>query len=229
MNILAQQSLSPLYACTSCGHFFIRDRTILGRLSRILHTVDSVASMPQVPRISVMLSAEFLFFHGHSFCQVFHYSFLSLFFLKTQEIHKSLPGALDNISNLLHCVTGIVRALSIGNNNVLHVQCLINTGSQLGDGCSIGARCEILEKESLPNKTVIYGQKNERRIASDNPPVSNVNCKYKWYFSNTTFKQIRRLHRSHLQTPLGQLEIFRKLIPSYHYLRRTITETKTNY
>uniref|UniRef100_A0A1I7WGA1 Cadherin domain-containing protein n=1 Tax=Heterorhabditis bacteriophora TaxID=37862 RepID=A0A1I7WGA1_HETBA len=55
MNILAQQSLSSLCPCVSCGHFFICDRAILGNLSRILHNVFFEASMPQVLRISSML------------------------------------------------------------------------------------------------------------------------------------------------------------------------------
>uniref|UniRef100_A0A1I7XKE9 Ion_trans_2 domain-containing protein n=1 Tax=Heterorhabditis bacteriophora TaxID=37862 RepID=A0A1I7XKE9_HETBA len=42
-----------------CGHFFIRDQTILGHLPSILHTVDSAASMPQALRIPTMLIVLF--------------------------------------------------------------------------------------------------------------------------------------------------------------------------
>uniref|UniRef100_A0A1I7WSS3 EGF-like domain-containing protein n=1 Tax=Heterorhabditis bacteriophora TaxID=37862 RepID=A0A1I7WSS3_HETBA len=59
MNILAQRSLSCLSPCVSCGHFFIRDRTILGHLSKIPHTVVFEASMPQVLRIPTMLVVLF--------------------------------------------------------------------------------------------------------------------------------------------------------------------------
>uniref|UniRef100_A0A1I7X978 Na/Pi cotransporter n=1 Tax=Heterorhabditis bacteriophora TaxID=37862 RepID=A0A1I7X978_HETBA len=43
------------------GHFFIRDRTILGHLSSILHTVVFEALMPQFLPISLTLSAKLSF------------------------------------------------------------------------------------------------------------------------------------------------------------------------
>uniref|UniRef100_A0A1I7WQM3 C2H2-type domain-containing protein n=1 Tax=Heterorhabditis bacteriophora TaxID=37862 RepID=A0A1I7WQM3_HETBA len=89
MNILAQQSLSPLYACASCGRFFIRNGTIFGHFSSILHTVVSKASISQVIQLARFPTTLPCF----------------LFFLKTQEIHNSLPGALDDICNPPHRVT----------------------------------------------------------------------------------------------------------------------------
>uniref|UniRef100_A0A1I7WFB2 C2H2-type domain-containing protein n=1 Tax=Heterorhabditis bacteriophora TaxID=37862 RepID=A0A1I7WFB2_HETBA len=65
-------SLSPLYACASCGHFFIRNGTIFGHFSSILHTVVSKASISQVPRISLTLIVlsdavcQVVLFLGHS-------------------------------------------------------------------------------------------------------------------------------------------------------------------
>uniref|UniRef100_A0A1I7WIT9 NR LBD domain-containing protein n=1 Tax=Heterorhabditis bacteriophora TaxID=37862 RepID=A0A1I7WIT9_HETBA len=44
---------------TSCGQFFIRDRTILGHLSSILHTVVFETSMPQVLQISLKVAMLF--------------------------------------------------------------------------------------------------------------------------------------------------------------------------
>ncbi|CAJ0595406.1 unnamed protein product [Cylicocyclus nassatus] len=89
-------------------------------------------------------------------------------------------------------VGAIVHSATIGNNNVLHVQCEVSENSCLSNGCSIGVRCKLLAKETLPERTVIYGKFNERRVANDNPPV-----------------------------PQGQLEVLRRLLPSYHYLQKS--------
>uniref|UniRef100_A0A1I7WYI7 Uncharacterized protein n=1 Tax=Heterorhabditis bacteriophora TaxID=37862 RepID=A0A1I7WYI7_HETBA len=71
-----------LVCCANCAHFFIRDRTILRYLSRILYTVDSESSMTQVLRISLVLIVLFdaicknVLLHGHEICQGLHYSSL---------------------------------------------------------------------------------------------------------------------------------------------------------
>lgn len=65
----------------------------------------------------------------------------------------------------------VIHAPTIGNNNVLHVQCEVSPNSCVSNGCSIGVRCKLFTKETLPERTVIYGKFNERRVANDNPPV----------------------------------------------------------
>ncbi|RCN41087.1 bacterial transferase hexapeptide repeat protein [Ancylostoma caninum] len=89
-------------------------------------------------------------------------------------------------------VGAIIHAPSIGNNNVLHVQCEVSPNSCVSNGCSIGVRCKLFAKETLPERTVIYGKFNERRVAHVDPPV-----------------------------PQGQLEVLRRLLPSYHYLQKS--------
>ncbi|ETN78188.1 bacterial transferase hexapeptide repeat protein [Necator americanus] len=89
-------------------------------------------------------------------------------------------------------VGAVVHAPTVGNNNVLHVQCEVSPNSCISNGCSIGVRCKLFAKETLPEQTVIYGKFNERRVANDNPPV-----------------------------PQGQLEVLRRLLPSYHYLQKS--------
>ncbi|VDN34092.1 unnamed protein product, partial [Cylicostephanus goldi] len=70
----------------------------------------------------------------------------------------------------MYAVFSVVHSPTIGNNNVLHVQCEVSENSSVSNGCSIGVRCKLLAKETLPERTVIYGKFNERRIANDNPP-----------------------------------------------------------
>ncbi|VDM61386.1 unnamed protein product [Angiostrongylus costaricensis] len=79
----------------------------------------------------------------------------------------------------------------IGENNIIEERSLIENIC-VSNGCSVGVRCKVHAKETLPERTVIYGQWNERRVASDNPPV-----------------------------PDGQLEVLRRLLPSYHYLQKS--------
>lgn len=48
----------------------------------------------------------------------------------------------------------------------------VKAGTWLGDECVIGTVCSTNENEILPDRTVIYGDKNERRIFSGNRAVS---------------------------------------------------------
>ncbi|WKX87896.1 hypothetical protein Q1695_007927 [Nippostrongylus brasiliensis] len=89
-------------------------------------------------------------------------------------------------------VGAVIHAPRIGSNNVLHVQCEVGPDSCVSNGCSVGVRCKLFSKETLPERTVIYGKWNERRTANDNPPI-----------------------------PQGQLEVLRRLLPSYHYLQKS--------
>ncbi|KAF9285560.1 hypothetical protein BGZ74_001457 [Mortierella antarctica] len=61
------------------------------------------------------------------------------------------------------------EALIIGDNNVFEVgSAHVKVGTWLGDECVIGTVCSTNENEILPDRTVIYGSKNDRRIFSGN-------------------------------------------------------------
>lgn len=47
----------------------------------------------------------------------------------------------------------------------------VKVGTWLGDECVIGTVCSTNENEILPDRTVIYGSKNDRRIFSGNRTV----------------------------------------------------------
>ncbi|PIO71996.1 bacterial transferase hexapeptide repeat protein [Teladorsagia circumcincta] len=91
-------------------------------------------------------------------------------------------------------VGAVIYAPRIGNNNVLHVQCEVGPNSCVSNGCSVGVRCKLLAKETLPERTVIYGKWNERRVANDNPPVClwflkvNLKCCEDYYHLIIIFK-----------------------------------------
>ncbi|PAV67713.1 hypothetical protein WR25_04225 [Diploscapter pachys] len=85
----------------------------------------------------------------------------------------------------------VVRAKSIGNNNSIQVQADLKQGAQIANGCSIGPRCVVPEDDVLPDRTVIYGGDNKRRIAHENPPSSLDDC-----------------------------ETLRKILPTYHKMHQ---------
>jgi dynactin-6 len=80
------------------------------------------------------------------------------------------PGTVFEIGNdNLFEVGSVCRAQKVGDNNTFGVQCEIGEGVEISNGCSIGAKCKLLMKETLPPHTVIYGEQNQRRMAADNP------------------------------------------------------------
>ena len=60
--------------------------------------------------------------------------------------------------------------------NVLNYPLFIGTAylgrhTELSSGCIIGAMCHVTSQEMLPENTVIYGEKCERRIQAEKPAV----------------------------------------------------------
>lgn len=78
----------------------------------------------------------------------------------------------------------VVNALHIGNSNVFGVRCKIGPETIVTNGCFIGARCSAVLKEKLPERTVIYGEKNCRRIASQLVEVKSFQ-----YFLSVLFRK----------------------------------------
>ncbi|KAG0237247.1 Dynactin subunit 6 [Actinomortierella wolfii] len=59
----------------------------------------------------------------------------------------------------------------IGSRNVLEVKSRVKRGTWVEDDCVIGAKCETNENEVLKSRTIIYGDMNSRRIASEGREV----------------------------------------------------------
>lgn len=47
--------------------------------------------------------------------------------------------------------------------------------TQLTSGCVIGAKCELICNETIPENTVIYGSTCDRRLQAEKPAVSYYN------------------------------------------------------
>ncbi|XP_028392753.1 dynactin subunit 6-like [Dendronephthya gigantea] len=85
-----------------------------------------------------------------------------------------------------HC-----EAIKVGNNNIL--ECKSKVGQQviLGDGCVIGACCELTTNETLPDNTVVFGKDCQRRVQSERPLAQTL-----------------------------QLDFLTKVLPNYHHLQK---------
>ncbi|XP_076346076.1 uncharacterized protein LOC143244745 isoform X2 [Tachypleus tridentatus] len=82
-------------------------------------------------------------------------------------------------------------SLKIGDNNILESKAKLGRHVELTSGCVIGAMCEITTKEVIPENTVIFGKKCERRIQAEKPTPQTL-----------------------------QLDFLTKVLPNYHHLRK---------
>ncbi|KAI7823052.1 trimeric LpxA-like protein [Gamsiella multidivaricata] len=76
------------------------------------------------------------------------------------------PDALIIGDNNVFEVGSVMEGAKMGNRNTLEVRSQVKSGTWLGDDCVIGTVCSTHEGEVLEDKTVIYGENNERRIYS---------------------------------------------------------------
>ncbi len=107
-------------------------------------------------------------------------------------IWNSTPGKTMTIGDYNVFEIGCTsQALSIGNNNALETKSKVGKNVELTNGCVIGAMCEVNSKERLPENTVIYGQNECRRQASEMPAPQVL-----------------------------QLDFLTKILPNYHHLKK---------
>lgn len=48
---------------------------------------------------------------------------------------------------------------------------VLGSQTELGNGCIVGAMCNVSSHETLADNTVVYGSRCERRIQLERPPV----------------------------------------------------------
>ena len=86
-----------------------------------------------------------------------------------------------------HC-----EAIKVGNNNMFECKSKVGRHVVLGDGCVIGACCELTTNETLLDNTVIYGKDCQRRVQSEQPVAQTL-----------------------------QLDFLTKVLPNYHHLQKS--------
>ncbi|XP_052860552.1 dynactin subunit 6 [Anopheles cruzii] len=90
-----------------------------------------------------------------------------------------------------------VEALSIGERNVFECKSYVSVDVTIGSGCVVGAGCRLVGKQTLADKTIVYGGSCLQREAMD--------------------KQ---------KTQMIQLDYLRKILPNYHHLRKVNYDPK---
>ncbi|OTF69640.1 hypothetical protein BLA29_006852 [Euroglyphus maynei] len=87
-------------------------------------------------------------------------------------IINKTPGITMMIGN--HNVFEVganIQTPQIGDHNVMESKCNVESSTRITNGCVIGAMCNINYDEILPENTVIYGSKCERRLQHEKPSV----------------------------------------------------------
>ncbi|KAF9090056.1 hypothetical protein BGX27_002355 [Mortierella sp. AM989] len=84
------------------------------------------------------------------------------------------PDALFIGDNNVFEVGSVMEGAKLGNRNTLEVRSHVKGGTWLGDDCVIGAVCTTNEGEVLEDKTVIYGDNNERRVYTGSRTSHNI-------------------------------------------------------
>jgi len=89
-------------------------------------------------------------------------------------------------------VASTSESMSIGDNNVLEAKSILGPSTKLTNGCIIGAMCELSSPEIIPENTVIYGKKCERRVQAERPTPQTL-----------------------------QLDFLTKVLPNYHLMKKS--------
>ncbi|CAG0893171.1 unnamed protein product [Darwinula stevensoni] len=94
-------------------------------------------------------------------------------------------------SNNVFEVDAHIEAMKIGDYNVIEPKAHLGYGIELTNGCIISAMNRLTGKETLPEKTVVYGSSGARR-----------------------------LHTEKFTSQALQLDFLRKMFPNYHTILR---------
>lgn len=90
-----------------------------------------------------------------------------------------------------------VQASSVGDRNVFECRSSVAAGVRVTNGCLIGAGCQLTDERVLPENTVIFGTRNEQRVAIEKPKSQSQ-----------------------------QLESLRKILPNYHHTIKATFDPK---
>jgi dynactin-6 len=108
-----------------------------------------------------------------------------------EEIQTMTIGRHNVFEVGCHC-----EALTMGNHNVFEAKSFVGKSVTITDGCVIGAKCQIDIKETIPNNTVIFGEKCVRRQQASHPPAQTL-----------------------------QLDFLTKILPNFHHMMKSSKKT----
>jgi len=88
-------------------------------------------------------------------------------------------------------VASRTESMKIGDHNVLEAKAVLGHNTILSNGCIIGSMCTVTTNEVLPENTVVYGSRCERRVQQERPQPQTL-----------------------------QLDFLTKILPNYHHLKK---------
>ncbi|KAL1457678.1 hypothetical protein WDU94_007882 [Cyamophila willieti] len=63
----------------------------------------------------------------------------------------------------------IIEAKAIGDNNVFESKCYVGPEVTIGNGVTVGAKCNLTAPDTIQDLSVIYGENCDQRLANDKP------------------------------------------------------------
>ncbi|RKP11676.1 trimeric LpxA-like protein [Piptocephalis cylindrospora] len=108
-------------------------------------------------------------------------------------INKGPSPLLIGDENIFE-VASKIEASRVGHQNIFEARSHVRTATMIGSNCVIGQASQTGEAEQIPDKTVIYGSRLDRRVQHMND-AHHIN-----------------LHARHL-------EYLREILPKYNHLR----------
>lgn len=113
----------------------------------------------------------------------------------TEEERKK-PKTLIIGSNNIFEVGCYVEAAKIGDANVLEVKSVLHSNCIITNGCVIGSLTHVQPNETIPENTVIFGERGQRKIQP-------------------------RAKENHLGIHPKHQEILLKILPNFHHLQKS--------
>jgi len=118
-----------------------------------------------------------------------------------RSAEDAAPGGTESLliigNNNVFEVGSRCEALKVGDSNVLEVRSFVGRGTELSNGCTVGAACRVDCREALPENCVLYGESCERRLAGERPPPQTL-----------------------------QLDFLTKILPNYHHIKKASASSR---
>lgn len=134
------------------------------------------------------------------------------------ESDPDRPKTLVIGSNNVFEVGCTIEASKIGEKNLFECKSSVGKGVEITSNCIIGAGCQVKGRRTLPENTIVHGPNCSERELLEKSGVSRFNI----YDRSSSTNLFRLCFQSHSL----QLTFLRKLLPSYHFIRKANIDPK---
>lgn len=125
-----------------------------------------------------------------------------------------------------------VEATKIGEKNIFESKCHVSRDVKVTNNCIIGAGCQLVGAQTLPENTIIHGRNCAEREAIERSSVRIRTKRNQSFLSNHSlfFENYTKICPIPipfwLQSHQLQLAFLRKLLPNYHMFRKPTFDPK---